>query len=83
MKETRYCSRKMKNYIPLGRLISDILTESQLIDSSTDDQFSKGMQLLDGRMLNAKGLKNMGIITDVISPHGEFPRKSPTTKGSF
>lgn len=43
VKETRDSSRKMKNYIPLGRLISDILMERKLIDALTDDQFSKGM----------------------------------------
>lgn len=27
-----------------------------------------------GRMLNAKALKNIGIITEVISPHAKFPK---------
>lgn len=68
--------RKMtKIYISLGRLISYILVERKLIDSLTDDQFSKGMQHMPGRMFNAKGLKNMGIITDVITPPAEIPKE--------
>lgn len=58
----------------MGRLISDILMESQLIDSLTDNQFSKGMQPLPGRILDDKALKNMRIITEVISPPVEFPK---------
>ena len=75
VKDTRDGSKKMKNYIPLCRLVLDILMESKLINSLTYDQFSKGMQPLTGRMFNAKGMKNMGIIIEVISPHTEIPKE--------
>lgn len=75
MKETKDDSTKMRNYIPLGRLISNILMESQLIDSLIDYQFSNGKTPLVGRMLNTKGMKNMGIITDVIIPPAKMPKE--------
>lgn len=75
MKDTRDGSRKTKSYIPMGRLISDILMEIQLIESLTDNQLSKGMQHLTDRILNTKGLKDMGITTEVISPHAELPKE--------
>lgn len=71
---TRDSSKRTEGYISMGRLISNILMESQLIDSLTDDHFSKGMQPLAGRMLNAKDLKNMRIINEVISPPTEFSK---------
>lgn len=74
VKETIYGIRKMKSYIPLGRMISDILMKSKLIDSLIDDQFSKGMQPLAGKMFDAKGLKNMGII-EAIRPPSEIPKE--------
>lgn len=49
--------------------------EIKLIDSLIDYQFSKGMQPLAGKMFNAKGLKNMSIITEVISPLAEMPKE--------
>lgn len=33
------------------------------------------MQPLVGRMLNAKDLKNMGIIFEVITPYAELPKE--------
>lgn len=63
VRDTRDGSKRTKSYILMGRLILDNLMEVQLIDSLTDDQFSKGMQPPTSRMLNAKALKNIGIIT--------------------
>lgn len=74
VKETEDGSRNMRSYIPLGRLILDIL-KSQLIDSLTSDQFSKGMKPLASRMLNSKGLKNTGIITDVTTLPTEISKE--------
>lgn len=74
VRETRDGRKRTKSYIPMGRLISDILMESQLIDSLTDDQFSRGMQPLAGRMLNAKAMKNIMITTKAINPPSEFPK---------
>lgn len=58
----------------MGRIISIILMESQLIDSLIDDLFSKGMRPLVGRVFNTKALKNMGTITEVISPPTQFTK---------
>lgn len=54
IRDIRDGRKRTKVYIHMGRLISYILMESQLIDSLTDTQFSKGMQPLDGNILNAK-----------------------------
>lgn len=74
VRDIRDGSKRTKSYIPLGRLISNILMENQLIDSLTDDQFIEGMKLMAGKLLNTKGLKKMGIITDVIIPLIEMPK---------
>lgn len=61
MKETREGNKKMRNWIPLGRMISDIMMESMQINSLIEDQITKGLEPLVGKMFNAKGLKNMGF----------------------
>lgn len=63
VKETRDGRRKMKNWVLLGRSISDILMESKLIGSLTEEQITKGLEPQVGKLFNAKGLKNIGIIT--------------------
>lgn len=73
VRDTRHGSKRTKIYIPMGRMISYVLMESQLIESLTYDQFCKGMEPLTGRMLNAKVLKNMRIITEMVGPPSEFP----------
>lgn len=75
MKETREGSRKMKIWIPLGMMISDILMERKLIDSLTEDQITKELKPRVGKMFNVKGLKNLGIIPEAISPHDETPKE--------
>lgn len=75
VKETRDGSRNMKSYISLGRMISNILMDRKLIDSLTNDPFSKCMQPLAGKMFNTKGLKNMGVIIDVISHPAEISKE--------
>lgn len=74
VKETRKGSRNIKNWIPLGRLISDILMESKLIESLIKDQITKRLEPLVREMLNANGQKNMGIIPELISPPAKIPK---------
>lgn len=69
VKETRYGSKKKRNWIPIGRLISNILMESKLIDSLTEAQITKMLAPQVGKMLNARSLKNMGIIFEITSNH--------------
>lgn len=71
IRDTRDGSKRTKSYIPLSRLISDLLMESQLIDTIPNDQFSLGMESTSGKWLNKNGFKNMEIITDIIIPHAE------------
>lgn len=75
VKETRDGSKKMRNWIPLGRLILDILMESKLIDSLTKAKITKGMEPRVRKMFNAISLKNMGIISEVASFLTEIPKE--------
>lgn len=65
----------MRNWIPLGRLISDILMESKLIDSLTEAQITKGLEPRVGKMFNVGSLKKMGIISELTSPPTEIPKE--------
>ena len=62
MKETREEERTKRDWIPLGRLISDILTENRLIEHLTEAQEISTLEASAGKPLNAKNLKKMKII---------------------
>lgn len=68
-------SKRTKSYIPLSRMISDIMMENKLIDSLIDDQFTEGTEPTSIKWLNGNGLKNMKIITEVISPLAEVSKE--------
>lgn len=76
VKEIRDGSKKKRNWIPLGRLISDILMESKLIDSLTEARITKKMEPKVGRMFNAKSLKNMGLISELTRNPTETPKEA-------
>lgn len=75
VKETKEGRKKIRNWIPLERLILDILMESKTIDSLIEDQITKGLEPLVGKVLNAKCIKNMIIISELISPPTEIPKE--------
>lgn len=56
---------KPKNYIPLGRLIYDVLIESGLVYHLISLNMMKDVTVDMGKPLNAKNLKNMGLIDKV------------------
>jgi hypothetical protein len=56
---------KTRNYIPLGRLIYDVLIESGLVDHLIRLRLMKDVMIDTGRPLNARNLKSMGIINQV------------------
>ncbi|KAL5081888.1 hypothetical protein RYX36_010309, partial [Vicia faba] len=58
-KETREEERIKRDWIPLGRLISDILTENKLIEHLTEAQQANVLEPCAGKPLNAKNLKKM------------------------
>ncbi|KAI5399197.1 hypothetical protein KIW84_064542 [Lathyrus oleraceus] len=64
MKDTRN-NMKTRNYIPLGRLISDVLIESGLVDHLIHLTLMEDVMIDTGRPLNARNLKSMGIINQV------------------
>ena len=65
VKETREEERIKRDWIPLGRLISDILTENKLIDHLTEAQEISSLEATAGKPLNAKNLKKMKIIENI------------------
>ena len=71
----RHGRKRTKSYIPLGRLILDILMDNKLIDSLTNYQFTKGMKPTSGKWLDNNGLKNMKIINELISPPVEVSKE--------
>jgi hypothetical protein len=56
---------KPRNYIPLGRLISDFLIESRLVDHLLKLRLMEDVTIDVGKPLNAKNLKSMGILDQV------------------
>lgn len=75
MKETINGSKKMRNWIPLGRPISNILMESKLIDSLTEAQFIKELEPQVRNVFNAKSMKSVGIISEVKIKPTEIPKE--------
>ena len=65
VKETREEERTKRDWIPLGRLISDILTENKLIEHLTEAQEISTLEATVGKPLNAKNLKKMKIIENI------------------
>src|ERR1044072_1222322 len=61
-------SKKIITYIPIGRLITDILVENDLVRYLREEaQYPEDLTASVGDVLMAKNLKNMGIIEEVIS----------------
>lgn len=58
---------KPKNYILLGRLISDVLVESGLVVHPISLNMMEDVTMDVGKPLNAKNLKIMGLINKVRS----------------
>lgn len=52
----------------MGRLISDILFESQLVKKLMDAEVTKEVEFVIGKNFNRHTLKNMSLITNVINP---------------
>lgn len=75
VKETREGSKKTRSWIPLGMLVFDIMMHIKLIDSLTEYQITRGIEPQVQIMCYAKTLKNMGIITELISEPAEIPKE--------
>ena len=64
MRDTRN-HMKPRTYIPLGRLISDFLIESQMVDHLLKHRLMEDVAIDVGKPINAKNLKSMGILEKV------------------
>lgn len=56
---------KPKNYIPLGRLILDVLIESGLVDHLISLNLMKDVTVDVGKPLNGRNLKSIGLVDKV------------------
>ncbi|KAL5076615.1 hypothetical protein RYX36_015599 [Vicia faba] len=65
VKETREEERTKRDWIPFGRLISDILTENRLIEHLIEAQEMSTIEPTIGKPLNAKNLKKMKLIENI------------------
>ena len=57
---------KPRNYIPLGRLISDVLIKSGLVDHLISYNLMEDVMVDTDKPLNSRNLKSMGIIERVL-----------------
>lgn len=64
VKDTRN-NMKPRTYVPLGRLISDVLIESGLVDHLIHHNLMKDVTIDIGRPLNTRNLKSMGVIEQI------------------
>src|ERR1044072_2432264 len=60
--------KKVSTNIPFGRLISDILEASRLVDSLREASITEDLAANVGAILDAKNLKNMEVIKDIDVP---------------
>src|ERR1044072_6955407 len=59
------------SYIPFGRLISDLLTENGLVDDLRKTKYVDDLKESVGDEFNAKNLKNIQLIEEVVHPPRE------------
>ncbi|KAI5429355.1 hypothetical protein KIW84_034094 [Lathyrus oleraceus] len=64
VRETRN-NMKLRSYIPLGRLLSDVFIENGLVDHLEKAKLMQDLVIDTGRPLNARNLKSMGIIKKI------------------
>ena len=68
VKETREDECTKRDWIPLGRLISYILTKNKLIEHLTEAQEISTLEATAGKPLNIKNLMKMKIIENMKEP---------------
>lgn len=69
VKETRYGSLKPIKWIPLGRLISNVLFKGRLVQTLIDVGLTKEVDFDIGKTYNGKNMKNMSlktVVTDLL-----------------
>ncbi|KAI5384283.1 hypothetical protein KIW84_071335 [Lathyrus oleraceus] len=64
VRETRN-NMKPRTYIPLGRLLSDVLIENGLVDHLEKNKLMEDLAIDTGKPLNARNLKSMGILKKI------------------
>src|ERR1044072_5025814 len=68
--------KKVPHYIPFGRIPSEILVENGLVDALKDAQCTDELVASTGDTFDAKNLKNMGVLKEVVvDPVSEDPKE--------
>ena len=65
VKETIEEERTKREWIPLGRLISDILTENRLVEHLSEAQQVNTLEACARKPLNAKNMKKIKMIDTI------------------
>lgn len=68
VKETRNGGAIIRKWIPIGRLIPDVLVESKLVETLQRLNVTKVIVTNVGKIFNKRNLKNMYLISKVIDP---------------
>lgn len=68
VKQTINGSPKLRKWIPLGRLISDILFESKFVQALMGVGMTKEVKFEIGKKFNGRNMKNIFLITTVAYP---------------
>lgn len=68
VKETRNRGAKIRDWIPMGRLIFDILFERKLVKKLIDTGMMKGVNFVIRKHFSGYTLKNVSLIKHVINP---------------
>src|ERR1044072_1761981 len=69
-------NEKKPRYIPFGRLLSDILIESGLVQDLRDAQCTDELKETTGDVLDAKNMKRIGLLQEItIDPEPENPKE--------
>src|ERR1044072_4440203 len=67
--------KKPPMYIPFGRLISDILVESRLVEDLISAGCTEDLTETTGEVLDARNMKKIGAITEItVDPVPEDPK---------
>lgn len=80
IKEIRNGSNKIRNWIPLGRLISDILFESKLVHKLIETSMIKEVNLGIRKNFKGHNLKNMFFISSVVNPLESLDKASISSR---
>lgn len=80
VRETRDSSSNPIKWIPMGRLISDIISESKLVQKLMEVGLTKEVEFYVRKTFSGRNLKNMSLIIVVIHPSETLDRNTVASR---